>query len=122
MNGKNFRFCCILLGVVGKMLACTPPKSPHENRVEMLQGTWHTPTKQLYHTLYIQDSVHIGLDTHIDTVFFYEYKLVGDSLAIYKPHGELVNYNRILQLTSDTLVFEQLLDRHTVIGYSKRRF
>jgi len=87
----------------------------------MLGGTWFAKKHDLYHTIYIQDSTHIGLDTHIDTVFFYEYKLIGDSLALYKPHGELVNYNRILQLTPDTLVFETLLDKAEIIGYSRKR-
>lgn len=87
----------------------------------MLLGTWYAKDYNLYHTLYVQDSAHIGLDTHIDTLFFYEYRLLGDCLALYKPHGELVNYNRILQLTPDTLVFDALLDRGEIIGYSRKK-
>ena len=105
--------------IVGQ--ACMPSQNRSETRSDMLLGTWYAKDVNLYHTLYVQDSTHIGLDTHIDTTFFYAYKLVGDSLALYKPHGELLNYNHILQLTTDTLVFESLLDRAEILGYSRRR-
>ncbi len=101
-------------------LACTPRTDKGQARKNMLIGTWYAEKKGLYHTLYVQDTAHIGLDTHIDTTLFYEYRLLGDSLALYKPHGELINYNKILQLTPDTLVFESLLDRAEVLGYSKK--
>ena len=87
----------------------------------MLLGTWYAQEKGLYHTLYIQDSTHIGLDTHIDTTFFYRYSLVGDSLAFYKRNGELINYNRILQISPDTLVFESILDRAEILRYSRKK-
>ncbi|TAE19088.1 MAG: hypothetical protein EAZ95_02625 [Bacteroidetes bacterium] len=102
-------------------LACSPPQRSSDRRLDMIHGTWYASHKGLYHTLYFQDSTHIGLDTHIDTTFFYDYKIIGDSLALYKPHGELLNYNPILKLTPDTLVFEYLLDRGKIACYSRRK-
>lgn len=103
-------------------LACTPepPLNKQQARLGMFGGTWYSREKGLYHTLYVQDSSHIGLDTHMDTVLFFAYKIVGDSLALYHKHGKLINYNRILKLTDDTLVFESLLDRGEPLGYSKK--
>lgn len=88
----------------------------------MLLGTWYAREKGLYHTLYVQDSTHIGLDTHIDTTFFYKYELIGDSVAFYKANGELINYNRILHMTADTLIFESILDRAEILRYSRKKY
>lgn len=107
--------------MTGLLFSCSPPQNQRTNRLEMLAGTWYAKDYNLYHTIYVQDSTHIALDTHIDTTFFYEYKLLGDTLALYKPHGELVNHNRILLLTADTLVLEALLDRDEILAYSRRR-
>jgi hypothetical protein len=89
--------------------------------LQLLQGTWYGEEKDLYHTIYFQDSTHIVLDSHIDTLFNYEYKLVGSSLYLYKAHGELLNSNRILKLTSDSLIFENLIDKEGIQRYARRQ-
>jgi hypothetical protein len=116
---RFLRNACLFVFLVLGLLACLPPRNPRNLRLEMLQGTWYAPKKGLYHTIYVQDSTHIAFDTHIDTVFFYEYKIEGDSLALYKPHGEFVNHNRILLLSYDSLVFDNLLDTGDRLYYTR---
>jgi hypothetical protein len=85
-----------------------------------LIGTWYLNKWDLYHTLYIQDTTHIVIDNHIDTLFYYTYDIKGDTLNLYQKYEELVNHNRILKLTKDSLVFENFLDKADVQRYGKK--
>lgn len=101
------------------VIACSPITKQKDKQVEQifLEGTWYLNAEELYHKIYFQDSIHIGLDTHIDTIFFYTYKLQGDTLSLYDDYGDLVNHNIILKLSRDSLIFENLLDKVGVQRY-----
>ncbi|NJO03116.1 MAG: hypothetical protein HC880_16835 [Bacteroidia bacterium] len=86
-----------------------------------MQGTWFANEWGLYHTIFVQDSTHLALDTHIDTMFFFSYTLEGDTLSLYRAYGQFVNQNVILKLTQDSLVFANLLDKIGVQRYSRKR-
>ncbi len=105
--------------------ACKRP-SPDRQQVKItfpksqLIGTWHLNEWDLYRILYIQDSTHIVIDNHIDTLFYYEYDLRHDTLVLMEKHEKIVNYNKILKLTSDSLVFGNFLDKEGIQRYSRK--
>ena len=101
-------------------VACTPSKK--DTNHGKIVGTWYANEANLYHTLYFQDSLHLALDTHIDTTFFYEYHFIGDSaLAICKKYAQVISRHKILKLDQDSLVLQGLLDRGDTLRYGKAR-
>ena len=102
--------------------SCTLPKENKNNAVDLknkIIGTWYLNEWDLYNKIYVQDSTHIIFDNHIDTLYVFTYQIKGDTLFLYKRHGELVNYNIIQKLTNDSLVFENLLDKQGIQKYSR---
>ncbi len=86
-----------------------------------LIGTWYSNEWDLYHTIYVQDSTHLVIENHIDTLFFYDYALRRDTLFIYKKYGQLVSYHPILRLTKDSLIFDGFLDKPAIQRYSRTK-
>ncbi|GAB4395798.1 MAG: hypothetical protein OHK0053_06590 [Microscillaceae bacterium] len=93
----------------------------HPAAAQLLIGTWQSGESDLYHTLYFQDSLHLVLDSHLDTLFYYTYRLRGDSLWLYREYGRPLTYCLILKLSPDSLVFAQLLDRAGPIRYGRKQ-
>ncbi|MDX2305633.1 MAG: hypothetical protein NW226_22685 [Microscillaceae bacterium] len=113
-----------LLLILNSSLAvsCKPPKrsvKDIKNPYKLLAGTWYLNSYELYHKIYFQDSSHVGFDTHIDTVFFYNYIVNADTLELYDQYGDMVNQNIILKLDGDSLVFANLLDKEGIQRYSR---
>lgn len=86
----------------------------------LIIGTWKRAEWDLYHTLYFQDSIHIGLDTHIDTIFFLEYEIKKNELLLYDKNQQLIKSQKILKLSSDSLVLESLLDKPQRMAYARK--
>lgn len=99
---------------------CKLPDPQELNRKPKLLGTWKANHDGLYHTLYVQDSIHIALDTHLDTVFFFEYQKHGDSLLLKRSHGRPLAGHRILKLDWDSLILDGLLDRAGIQRYRRK--
>lgn len=99
---------------------CSLPDPKELNRKPDLLGTWQAEHQGLYHTLYVQDSIHIALDTHLDTVFFLEYQKMGDSLILKRSHGRILAHHRILKLDWDSLILDGLLDRPGLQRYRRK--
>lgn len=120
---KNLFKLLIFIFVIS---SCQAPSSEEEETQDPkdfaeLTGTWSQNTQGLYHTIYVQDSMHIVLDTHIDTMISYTYRLQTDTLFLYNEYGNQVNYNLILKLTDDSLIFENLLDRVGIQKYARKK-
>lgn len=109
-----------LLGGLSALEGCKLPSPEELNRKPELRGTWEAPHHGLYHTLYVQDSIHIAVDTHLDTVFFYEYLHTGDTLQLLRSHGRHLATHRILKLDWDSLILDGLLDRPGIQRYRRK--
>jgi hypothetical protein len=107
-------FCLI------NLMSCLPPTDYTQTRTEKLLGTWYLNEQDLYNKIYVQDSMHIAFDTHLDTMFFYTYQLKNDTLLLFDKKGKLHNYNIIQKLTPDSLIFKNLLDKDGVQRYSRK--
>lgn len=112
---------CILLVIVSCQAKPRVEQTQSAQDFADLKGTWTQGRPGLYHTLYVQDSIHIVLDTHIDTMFSYTYRLEADTLFLYNEFGNQVNYDLIHKLTEDSLVFESLLDRAGEQKYARKK-
>jgi hypothetical protein len=114
------RLLMCLVGLLS-LYACLPADSQQQKdfKPAQLEGTWYLNRADLYHTLHFQDSANVALDSHIDTMFFYQYRLHKDTMFLYEKDGKPINYNIILKLTTDSLVFENLLDNAGIQRYSK---
>ncbi len=115
----------ILLFIIVGFVACQRTSQERQQAKitfskSQLIGTWYLNQWDLYKTLYIQDSMHMVIDNHIDTLFFYEYDLKNDTLVLMEKYGKVVNYNKILQLNSDSLIFENFLDKAGIQRYSRK--
>lgn len=103
-------------------IACSAPQTQYqktETAKSKLIGTWYLNEWDLYNKIYFQDSIHVVFDNHIDTLYAYTYQLKDDTLFLFKKYQEQVNYNVILKLTDDSLIFANLLDKQGVQKYTR---
>jgi hypothetical protein len=102
------------------LTSCLPPNDDKQANAEKLLGTWYLNEQDLYNKIYFQDSMHLALDTHLDTMFFFTYQLKNDTLLLFDKKGKLHNYNIIQKLTADSLIFKNLLDKEDIQRYSRQ--
>lgn len=119
------KLSCLFVFLSICLFACRHTPSEHQQgkvpfSKSQLIGTWYLNEWDLYRIIYIQDSMHLVIDNHIDTLFFYDYALKNDTLVLMGKYGTIVNYNKILKLTSDSLIFENFLDKAGVQRYSRK--
>ncbi|MCU0445961.1 MAG: hypothetical protein MUE85_13710 [Microscillaceae bacterium] len=100
--------------------ACLPPTDHQTPQAQKLLGTWYLNENDLYNKIYFQDSSHVAFDTHLDTMFFYTYRLQNDTLLLFDKKGQLHNYNIIQKLSVDSLIFNNLLDKEGIQRYSRQ--
>ena len=124
MRIKKYKYLPGLILIIGIIYACRPVSKSEPEEIlglDLLEGTWYLNKEELYRRILFQDSTHLALDTHIDTMFFYTYSLEGDTLCLYDDYGELINHNIILKLDKDSLIFANLLDKVGIQRYSRSR-
>ena len=113
-------------GICFLFMVCCQPTKPEAKKKQIqkenmakLEGTWYLNEWDLYNRIYFQDSIHVALDSHIDTMYFYNYELKNDTLFLFDDHGRTITYSIILKLTEDSLVFAGLLDKPDIQRYSR---
>ncbi|OJJ22587.1 hypothetical protein BKI52_07870 [marine bacterium AO1-C] len=88
---------------------------------ESILGVWYLNEWDLYHTIRFIDKQKVEFYTHIDTILTYDYELRPDSLLIFNEQGQRLYINLINDLTRDTLVFENLMEKVGVQHYSRKQ-
>ncbi|HAS42065.1 MAG TPA: hypothetical protein DCS93_16410 [Microscillaceae bacterium] len=84
-------------------------------------GIWYLNEWDLYHTIRFIDKQKVEFYTHIDTILTYDYEMRPDSLLIFNEQGQRLYINLINDLTKDTLVFENLMEKAGSQHYSRKR-
>ncbi len=112
---------CISLFLLGLQGCYFPQETEKQIAYSQLEGAWYLNQPGLYHTIYFQDSTHLALDTHIDTIFFFSYQIHSDTLFLYGEYETFINYNIIQKLTRDSLIFENLLDKEGIQRYAREK-
>lgn len=93
--------------------------SPRDGRADIV-GTWHRPEWDLYRTLYFQADSTAVFDNHIDSLYFYAYRVRGDTLVLIYD-STVVHRSPILKLTEDSLVLGGWPEMPGTFGYARIR-
>ena len=84
-------------------------------------GIWYLNEWDLYHTIRFIDKQKVEFHTHIDTILTYDYEMRPDSLLIFNEQGHRFFINLFNDLSRDTLIFENLMEKAGNQHYSRKR-
>lgn len=100
------------------MLSCSSSKTVHKNAyAESIIGRWCLTVNQTNYPsiTFREDSLSI-FDSRGDTVYWFKYYVKEPYLYLVQPNHE-VKKNKILKLSSDSLIFETLLEHRIRQSY-----
>jgi hypothetical protein len=88
------------------------------NIIADIKGKWFINKWTMYHTLSFGDTT-VFVDNHIDSVFTLLYSLSYDTLSFFDNKSNMTYHEKIITLTTDTLIIKSLRNKKDILGYSR---
>jgi hypothetical protein len=100
------------------LVCCTENRNNHFQQQQIL-GEWVLQDAgQINYPALAFNDIKAILHSRGDTIYYYDYRIRGDTLELDDIHGE-THKNRIKTLTQEELVFDNLLEHSTPQVYKR---
>lgn len=85
-----------------------------------IKGEWYLNKWTMFHTLKFSDTT-LFVDNHIDSVFYSNYSFHNDTLILRDNNSNVTYKQRIIALTTDTLIIKSFGKKQDILSYSRTK-
>ncbi len=98
--------------------SCQPSQYRDTPDPKLVLGNWQRPQWDYYNGLVFGSDSEVAVLNHIDTVYWFQYRIEGKILVLKTADGKRFE-STILKLTLDSLVLDHLLEKSDTLRYAR---